>query len=403
MALGGAVVFSGCTTLGEGITRKLDPHRHNADAPVEEWRGSWPIGGADVRRTGATDESLPGPDATVRRSTPIGEHRPDQPVLHPELAYVGVDDVEIEHEGFSGTVAVERSRRPGVGSYRWRNRGAAATVMAVRGDVVFESRDHSIFAVDATDGSVYWRNTRGSSVALPDGDTLYTAGESVVDALDAVTGEHLWSSELDLAKPTPLAVSEDHDALLLSYGNSDEGALYCIERSDGSVRWRYDGVGESYAVAVTDGQRAFTVGTDGMLHAVDLETGENVWWFQFQGESYERPAVAAGTVYALGTNDRRFVALDAGTGEIEWQVRLEYAVNPSPAVAGDHVLLQAELEGSEDPLHVFDATTGEREYGFQLPNVRFRSGLVQPVVADGTVFVVGGRSDGNRYYLYEVS
>lgn len=402
LALGGAFTFAGCSSVTGEIRRRLDPYTHNADAPLGETTDGWWIRGADERRTGATEDDPPGPESTVAPVVPASEHRPDQPVVDPERVYVGVDEVSVDGDPFSGTIAVDRSRTGSDPPYAWRNDGDGATVTAVRGSVVFESRNRNVYALDASDGSVYWRNAAGSTGALPDGETVYTSGERAIEALDAVTGEHRWSSELDLPALWPLAVAEEVDALLLAYGNGGEGRLYCVDRTDGTVRWRYDAVGESYAMAVTDGRRAFTVGTDGTLHAVDLENGEAIWTYTFRRESYERPAVADGTVYAVGTNDDELVALDASSGDQIWQVPLDVGVTPSPTVAGEYVLLQGNLEANENRLHVFDRRTGRLEYGFEYPTARVGSKLVQPVVVDGSAYVVGARPDADGSVLYEI-
>lgn len=402
LALGGAITVAGCSSVTGEIRRKIDPHTYNADAPIEEATGGWWLRGADQQRTGATDDAPPGPEASVAPVVPLGRHRPGQPVVDSERVYVGVDDVSEAGDQFSGTVALDRYRIDSNRPFAWRNAGEGATVTAVRGSVVFETRNRNVYALDATDGSVFWRNAAGSAGALPDGETVYTAGDRSIVALDAVTGEHKWSSELDLPALPPLAVAEPVDALLLAYGNGGGGRLYCVERTDGTVRWRYDAVGESYATAVTDGRRAFTVGTDGTLHAVDLETGEGIWTYTFRRESYVRPAIADGTVYAVGTNDDELVALDSSSGESIWRVPLDVGMTPSPTVAGEYVLLQGRLEANENSLHVFDRRTGELQYGFEYPTPRFGVKLVQPVVVTGSAYVVGARPDTNTTVLYEI-
>lgn len=403
VTLGGALAFAGCSDVAGEIRRRLGPHTLNADAPIDDSSSGWWIRGADERRTGATEDPPPAPDATVDPVVNVGEHRSYQPVVDSERVYVGVNDVSVDGEPFSGTIAVDRSGTGSPRPYAWRKVGDGARVTAVRGSVVFETRNGNVYALDATDGSVYWRNAAGSTGAVPDGETVYTAGERAIVALDAVTGEHKWSSELDLPGRWLLAVARSVDALLLAYGNGGEGRLYCLEREDGTVRWQYDAVGESYATAITDGTRAFTVGTNGRLHAVDLENGEGIWTYSFRRESYQRPAVFDGTVYATGTNDDELVALDAPSGDRLWRVPLDVGVTPSPTVAGEHVLLQGNLEANENRLHVFDRRTGRLRYGFEYPTPRPASEQVQPVVVDGSAYVVGTRPDADGPMLYEIS
>lgn len=390
----------GCSDVIGGVDRLLTArHTHNRDALIEEMTGAWPTRGATVERIGATDGRPPGPGAPVRKIADLGEHFSRQPVVDADRLYAGVSEADIDGETFSGTLALERENPQQVA---WRNEGDGAVATAARGRVLFESRDGQVQAVDATDGSVFWRTRVGNGVAVPVGDTVFTSGETADVALDAVTGEHRWSSEVDFPTLEPVAVAEAADALLLTFGNGGGGALYCLERANGDVRWRYDAVGESYAMPVTDGRRAYAVGTEGSLHAVDIDIGEGRWSHRFRRESYQRPAVADGTVYATGTNDDTLVALDAASGNQVWQVPLDVGVEPSPTVAGDHVLLQGSLEDDENTLHVFDRETGFHRHGFQYPRERPAREFVQPVVADGAAYVVGADSQKDYVALYEI-
>jgi outer membrane protein assembly factor BamB len=139
-------------------------------------------------------------------------------------------------------------------------------------------------------------------------------------------------------------------------------------------------------------------------HNADAPLGEATggWTYSFRRESYDRPAVADGTVYAVGTNDDELLALDAASGETNWRVPLGVGATTPPAVAEEYVLLQDELEGNENSLRVFHRRTGRLQYGFEYPVPRFGEESPQPVVVEGSAYVVGAHPDGDGPVLYEV-
>ncbi len=173
-------------------------------------------------------------------------------------------------------------------------------------------------------------------------------------------------------------------------------------------RWRfqsdplpYDGPEYAYVdsmatgVAIEDGVVYFG-GTDGAVHAVDLETGDSVWSKDYAPVPIRgTPAVADGMIYLVdGTNwlyaidaVDGSIAWDRGIGEMEPPSRHIEAVFPSPVVA-DGVVYVGSVEGN---LFAIDAATGEDVWQHPFPSLI----QVAPAVADGLV-VVGDQSGSVR-------
>lgn len=398
---GGLAATAGCVrALGDAVT-PLRSHVHHRDADLSGDAGPWPTAGADARRSGAVDGAAPPAGATARAVTTAGRYVRTQPVVAGTTAYLGVDRRTAENDDgeFSGLVAVDLAAERRSERVAWRAAAGEPTAgftPAVAGNAVFAQLGEGMKALDARDGSVCWRTTAGGGAPAVVGETCYTYGDGVV-ALDAVTGERRWTSESTGAAPSGFAVAGD--AVALACGDGGEGSLYCFEREDGSTRWRYREVGESYASAVTDGRRAYAVGTDGVLHAVTLSSGERVWTHRFDGESYQRVAVSDGTVYAAGNNDERVVALDAATGRTEWQTAVGVGGPSTPAVTPDAVLVAgAAREGRR--LFVLDRASGAVRHRFELPRGLFRE--VQPVVAGGVAYVLVEPAMETQGFLYAV-
>jgi len=95
-------------------------------------------------------------------------------------------------------------------------------------------------------------------------------------------------------------------------------------------------------LAIADG-KLFVTSAFGMLWALDLSTGAEVWSKRFDAPLTAAPTIAGGALYVVASDSTAW-ALDAATGQTDWQ--LSGAPSPSsmvggaaPAVTGELVLL----------------------------------------------------------------
>lgn len=274
---------------------------------------------------------------------------------------------------------------------------SASFTPTVRGRVVYAQVGDGIEALEAATGDVFWKTRAGGLTPTVDGVDCFTADGDGAIALDAVTGETRWRSEPTENALSGFAVADD--AVCLACGDGGEGSLWAFERSDGHTRWHYSDLGESYATAVTDGERVYAVATEGRLHAVGLADGERRWTYRVQGESYVQPAVADGTVYLSGTNHDRLAALDATTGDVVWDRAIGIGGVSSPTVTAESVLMVTGTREGERLL-VLAREDGTERARVELPRGMYDA--VQPVVDDGVAYVVAEPAMETRSFLYAV-
>lgn len=406
-AVGAATLtsVSGCTA----VSRLADPLRSHVlheEAPVDSYEEAWPTHAADPTRTGAvTDRTAPSADALVQELTTLGLYADSQPTLSGTRAYVGVDrrefdGTEFDRGEFSGLVAFDLGDDRPDATVAWRaaaDGSSASFTPTVRGRVVYAQIGAGLEALDAATGEVFWRTRAGGLTPTVDGPDCFTADGDRVIALDAATGETRWRSEPTENAPSGFAVADD--AVCLACGDGGEGALWTFERSDGQTRWHYPDLGESYATAVTDGERVYAVSTGGTLHVVGLADGERRWTHSVDGESYVQPAVADGTVYLSGTNHSRLAALDAVTGEVAWDRPVGIGGVSAPTVTAESVLAVTGTREGERLL-ALDRADGTERARIELPRGMYDA--VQPVVADGVAYVVAEPAEETRSFLYAV-
>lgn len=198
------------------------------------------------------------------------------------------------------------------------------------------SFDARVVAV-SLDGSDEWMAPVGSNTLPPfsvavEGQRVFTGRDRVV-ALDARTGDRLWTfddpSISAFADPV-VADGTVYVSATRPTAGVPAGTLFALDAADGSEHWRYEtGLSPTPPAVTPDGlyltaEQVTALGRDG---AQRWSYGGN----QFVTAS---PSVGADTVFLAGI-DGRVVALDAATGQRQWQTATPGALLHAPAVIGD--------------------------------------------------------------------
>lgn len=289
-----------------------------------------------------------------------------------------------------------------VDAWRWRSSGPDADGPPVwptsHGDVANRRNADAVARLDGDEGRERWTFEPGDRVrSTPaiDGSVVYFGcDDGRVYGVDLLTGKQASTHERVSGFVTASRVESDiRSSPTIAAGalfvGSDDGTLMAIDlHSSGAMgeeRWTYEMDGAvRTAPAVSDG--VVFAGSGSELHAVDVETGVELWprYFNVVGSgSPTTPAVADGTVY-VGCSGYLY-ALDAERGRELWTVEFEGTSISDPAVDGDTVYVQAEEEVS-----ALDAETGETRWRFRAAESdSVRAG---PLVANDTVYAVDGET-----------
>ena len=101
------------------------------------------------------------------------------------------------------------------------------------------------------------------------GCVVYIAGDSHVYALDAASGNPLWSYEIDEEWPAELAAADG-----MVYVGTHDGKVYALDAVSGRLLWLYGTGAWTYAPAVADG---VVYSTHNSVHALSGASGELYW------------------------------------------------------------------------------------------------------------------------------
>ena len=209
------------------------------------------------------------------------------------------------------------------------------------------------------------------------------------------------------------AVAGDH--LLFIHRFADEEIVECLHAETGASRWRFryptafeDRYGYNNgprSSPVIDGDRVFTVGAEGQLHCLDLETGEAVWRRDFRAEygvtqdffgTASTPLVAGGllVINVGGPRGACVVGLDPATGREAWRAGNwgpSYA-SPVPATVHGRRRVFVFAGGESNPpaggLLSIDPATGAVDFTVPHRSRTYESVNAScPVVFGDTVFI----------------
>ena len=190
----------------------------------------------------------------------------------------------------------------------------------------------------------------------------------------------------------------------LYIGDAD-GVLRAIDRESGDLIWRYTAGAAIASGAAVDDLRVYVHSRDGVVQAVSKTDGKLLWRFRTGGEAQwdywdyylSTPAVDDRQVY-FGSGDHHIYALDKRTGVLRWKVEAGEIVHGEPAVSGEKII----IGGFDGRLYAIDKGAGAVLWTFKtVGNEYFRNGAIpgSASVADGIVYV--GSRDFNVYAILE--
>jgi outer membrane protein assembly factor BamB len=234
-----------------------------------------------------------------------------------------------------------------------------------------------------------------SGGVVADGTLFLGSIEGKLVALNAGDGNRLWEVSLETPKVaiygTPTVDGE------LVYIGGYNGKIYAFTRDKGALRWVYPRADNLQPIVggpvVALGKIYFgsSDSSDGKLYALDAATGDWEWEFKTGGKIWSTPVIDDGTVY-IGSFDKKLYALDATTGKKKWETaEVGGAIAATPVVYNNTVYF-----GSFDRyLYAVDATDGSLKWKSEVEAGKWF--WAKPIIYNNTVYAPS--LDGKVYIL----
>lgn len=295
--------------------------------------GTWPQVGGGPEHAGSIADAI-APPLQVAWSTAIGGTLAlGTPVIAGDTVIVATTDRAAGDAG--GLVALDLA----TGAVRWRATTPypITAAPAVDGDVVVATLgDGEVRAFSLADGAPRWQHAIAAGVdslaaslwappVIADG-VVYAGVEGRFEALDAATGEPVWSIAQHPAYPwlgSLAAPAVSGDLVLASFGRDD--GVTAFRTATGDLRWQMSGVVAVNAAPVIVNGVAYVASATGDVVALDVATGLRRWTRSLVDGGFDwayaitaAPAYADGRLY-VPTQWNALVALDATTGAELWR------------------------------------------------------------------------------------
>jgi outer membrane protein assembly factor BamB len=253
-----------------------------------------------------------------------------------------------------------------------------------------------VYAIDASTGKARWSYipNGGSFFATPafSEGVLYTADWNKILAIDTVSKTHKWQYTTPGAVKSAIAVKKG-----TLYANCDDGYLYALNASTGTLKWRFEqSIRDTLpsnlsSPTIVDGVVYFGSSRDSYIYAVDANTGMLRWKIYnthaMGATANSSPSVVNGMLY-MGDNYHNILALDATNGQIKWVFTANGLVFSSPTVVNGMVYVGS-TGGS---LYALDAVTGTKKWEVWLGQMVETS----PIVSQGTVYFGTSAGSGHK-------
>jgi len=181
-----------------------------------------------------------------------------------------------------------------------------------KGRVYFAGGDPALYCVDTSSFEILWNHPTDTPITTTpaiEGGRAYYATTEELHALDAYTGEEIWSAPLKGTTSSP-AISFGR-----VYIGTDDGQLACLNASDGSLIWssEVDSSVKSSPLVVGDG---VYLGTHkGVVYALNTSDSSEVWTYDTGAYLMSSPSFSDGVLY-IGSDDGCLYAFGKETSKV---------------------------------------------------------------------------------------
>ncbi|MFC7202990.1 Ig-like domain-containing protein [Haloferax namakaokahaiae] len=356
---------------------------------VSATAGSWPKESFDAGNTGASPETDAPTEVgsnAVNWSVNHSYEWTSGPTVANETVFVGGSDDSVPESIFAYDAAD--------GTLRWRYSTVESNDIEVpptyaSGYLYTADDDGRVYQLNATTGERLWTYTGIDDVGgiTVVNDTVYVAGSGYADseyfgtvhALNATTREVRWTfTNASESSGMEMKPAVENGTV---YVTNDEDATYALDADTGDELWSQPIAGlRLHSPVVKDDVVYVDDGTN--VYALDATDGGSTIWstaVSVSGYTGSSPVLANDTLYFVG--DGSVHALNTSSGDARWQTSICTAIDYSPAYAGGVVYVPAD----DSSIYAYDADSGELVWRYSADDYE----SFTPALAGGVLYTTG--------------
>jgi outer membrane protein assembly factor BamB len=222
--------------------------------------------------------------------------------------------------------------------------------------IIIGSMNKNLLAIDSSIGDLKWTfEALGEIWSSPsfNGDSIFVGCDDGFLYCLNLDGKLKWKTKLNgkIRSSSP-CLSEDN----LIFIGTQNGSVYCLDQSDGVIRWDKQVAKPVLSSAAVLKDKVFFGSSDKKMYCFYCDTGSMVWEFETSDRIWSSPAIAKNDMMLFfGSLDSHIYGLDISTGNQTWKFPTMNMIDSSPCIA-DNMLFFA---GRDGILYVFSSEKDE--------------------------------------------
>jgi len=261
----------------------------------------------------------------------LQQHTTFEPVCANKYIFIGSHD---------GLYAIDSN----TGTVLWSvAKGTTLYSPVVNGEYVYVSgQDGQIRKLQINSGKLVWKKQLKGWLYPPvvtNNRIIVGGSERELYAFDIENGELLWQRHVGQELVYRPIVAKPDIVVITTYGPE----VIALNVKTNKILWSKKDASAPYTPVVNNGQ-LFYGDQDGLVHAVNLNTGNENWHTQLNGVIRSIPALDMtnlNTVW-IGTERGQLAALNKTNGNIQWQKQLNESIVHSPLPLANKVYFKIE-------------------------------------------------------------
>jgi outer membrane protein assembly factor BamB len=272
----------------------------------------------------------------VKWHSNIGSPIVSSPLLHDGLLISATFDSWIKETAFLGKNLVF-ALDTNTGDQVWSieiNGDVFSSPCVAKDMIIIGSMNKNLLAIDSSSGNLKWTfDALGEIWSSPsfNGDAIFVGcDDGFLYSLD-LDGRLKWKTKLNgkIRSSSP-CLSEDN----LIFIGTHNGSIYCLNQSDGVIRWDKQLTKPVLSSAAVLKDKVFLGSSDKKVYSFDCDTGSKAWEFETGDRIWSSPAITENDmVLFFGSLDSHIYGLDINSGNQTWKFPTMDIIDSSPCIA----------------------------------------------------------------------
>ncbi len=215
--------------------------------------------------------------------------------------------------------------------------------------------------------------------------------------IDFETGTTIWKKEInEYSSSRPLVA---HNRVFVgtynTTGERKKANLIAVDFLTGKELWRFPVIKTIFSSPVATDKYVIFTCTDQYIYALDLQTGANAWRFFSEYTIEASPCIEGNNVYFGDVGNRfsgiegnsNFYSLNASTGKVNWQIKLDFnTLFKPPQYLDNKIIISGKI------LLAIDKDSGKERWHYDTGK-----GATHPFVSNGIIII--NDTEGTLYAL----